>query len=186
LIAGGTLETIVLVAWTFLFTVIGLVLHELAHALTYRLMGVPVRFTLNTTTPDPDEALWPATLSGPTFTLFLGCLGAFVFSRGLDQVISLAGLGLAVSQLSVRPALHLAMLSGRMLENDEVQIADALGLPRIPVILGMFAVYASMLTLSVLLGLRFGVAWWSLVAAFLTAFLGTVFTLWLDRRLFGA
>ncbi len=182
MIAGGTLETIVLIVWTFVFTVIGLPLHELAHALTYRLMGVPVRFTLNTTTPDPDEALWPATLSGPTFTLFLGCLGAFVFSRSFDQIIALAGLGLALSQLAVRPVLHVVMLSGRMLENDEVQIADELGWPRVPVILGAFAGYAFMLVLTVLLALRFGVAWWSLVAALLMAFVGTVFTLWLDKR----
>jgi hypothetical protein len=182
LIAGGTLETTVLIAWTLVFTVIGLPLHELAHALTYRLMGVPVRFTLNTTTPDPDEPLWPATLSGPTFTLFLGCLGAFVFSRSLDPVVALAGLGLAFSQLSMRPVLHLVMLSGRMLENDEIQIADALGLPRVLVILGSFAVYGFMLALTVLLGLRFGVAWWSLVAAFLMAFVGTALTLWFDRR----
>ncbi len=182
MIAGGTLETIVLIAWTFVFTVIGLPLHELAHALTYRLMGVPVRFTLNTTTPDPDEALWPATLSGPTFTLFLGCLGAFVFSRSLDPMISLAGLGLALSQLAVRPVLHLVMLSGRMLENDEVQIADALGLPRVLLILGSFVGYAFMLVLTVLLASRFGVAWWSLLAALLMAFVGTVFTLWLDKR----
>jgi hypothetical protein len=182
LIAGGSLETIVLVAWTFVFTVIGLPLHELAHALTYRLMGVPVRFTLNTTTPEPDEPLWPATLSGPTFTLFLGCLGAFVFSRSFDQTVALAGLGLAVSQLAVRPALHVVMLSGRMLENDEVQIADELGWPRVPVILAAFAGYAFMLVLTVLLALRFGVAWWSLVAALLMTFVGTVLTLWLDRR----
>lgn len=181
MIAGSAPEALVLIAWTFLFAVIGLPLHELAHAWTYRLMGVPARTTLNTTTPEPDEVLWPATLVGPTFTLALGCLGAFAFSRMPDPA-SLAGLGLAFSQLSVRPALHAAMLTGRMLENDEVQIADALGWPRVLVILVSFALYAFMLGLTVGLGLRFGVAWWALVGAFLAAFAATWFVLWFDRQ----
>ncbi len=174
-----------LIAWTFAFAAIGLPLHELAHALTYRLMGVPARISLSTTTPNPDEALWPATLSGPMFTLAFGCLGAFAFSRGLDAV-SLAGLGLAFSQLSVRPALHVAMLSGRMhndlRQSDEVQIADALGLPRVAVILVSFALYAFMLALTIGLGVRFGVPWWALAAAFLTAFAGTGLVIWIDRQ----
>lgn len=187
MIAGGALEAAVLVAWTFGFALIGWPLQALVHALAYRLMGVPAGFALDPLRSDSGIPRWTATLSGLSFRLALGCLGAFVFPRALDEMLALAGLGLAFSHLSVRPVLNLAMLSGRMLGNDlsradEVQIADALGAPRAPIILVSFVLYGFMLALSVLLGLRFGLRWWGLTVAFLMAFAGTALAARLGRR----
>lgn len=110
-------------------------LHESAHYLTYRAMGIHLQMTLNTASPGDQFQRKPiAELAGPLFNLLLaiGCALAYYTVRGGTLVWAAMALAAAMMRLVVYVIIVVAAIvtgSGMTMGNDEPLAALLWGLP---------------------------------------------------------
>jgi hypothetical protein len=110
-------------------------LHETAHYLTYRVMGVHVQMTLNTASPADQAQRKPiAEFAGPLFNLLLAIVCAFAYYTATRGRLLWAAMGLAASmmRLVVYAIIIMAAIitrSGMSIGNDEPIAASLWGLP---------------------------------------------------------
>ena len=110
-------------------------LHESAHYLTYRAMGVHLQMTLNTASPPDQSQRKPiAEFAGPLFNLLLatGCAVAYYTVRRGRLVWAAVGLAAAMMRLVVYLIIVVAAVvtgSGMTMGNDEPTAARMWGLP---------------------------------------------------------
>jgi len=156
-----------------LFTLLIFPLHESAHYLTYRLLGVHLHMTLNTASPQDQSQRKPiAELAGPLLNLVIASGAAVVYhnSRGRMQWASALALAAALMRLVIYILVVVAAIatrSGLSLGNDEPIAAHFWGLPS--------------LTFVAILTVPFALIVWSIVQRFQGAGAGEHFTC-LDLR----
>ncbi len=110
-------------------------LHESAHYITYRLLGIHVHMTLNTASPQDQSLRKPiAELAGPVLNLMIasGAAAAYRFSDRARRLWAALALSSALMRLVVYALVVVAALvtgSGLSLGNDEPIAAHLWGLP---------------------------------------------------------
>ena len=117
------------------FTLLLFPLHESAHYLTYRLLGVHLHMTLNTASPkDQSERRPIAELAGPLLNLVLASAAALAYDNSHSQRLWWAALGLTSAMM--RLVIYVLVIgaamvtgSGLSLGNDEPIAAHLWGLP---------------------------------------------------------
>jgi hypothetical protein len=118
-------------------------LHELAHALTYRAFGIPVRMTLNTASPaDKSQRILWAELAGPMMNLVVGSAAVMMFRLHRRMWLAQLALAAAMMRLTVYVLIVVAALvtgSAMSLGNDEPIAAQLAHLPSLTFV-GLLAV----------------------------------------------
>ena len=115
-------------------------LHEFAHYVTYRAMGVHLQMTLNTASPRNQSQRKPiAEFAGPLFNLLLaiGCVGAYYAALRGRLVWAAMGLAASMMRLVVYVIIVVAALvsgSGMTMGNDEPIAARLWGLPSLTLV----------------------------------------------------
>ncbi len=118
-----------------LWTLLLFPLHESAHYLTYRLLGVHLHMTLNTASPRDQSQRKPiAELAGPLLNLVVASAATLAYHNSQGQRLWWAALGLAsaMTRLVVYALVVGAAIvtgSGLSLGNDEPIAAHLWGLP---------------------------------------------------------
>ena len=118
-------------------------LHESAHYLTYRAMGVRLQMTLNTASPaDQSQRKAIAEFAGPISNLLLAiaCLLAFYIARQRQLVWAAMGLAASMMRLVVYGIIIVAATvtgSGMTMGNDEPIAASLWGLPSLTFVIAL-------------------------------------------------
>src|SRR6516225_8533607 len=118
-------------------------LHESAHYLTYRAMGVRLQMTLNTASPaDQSQRKAIAEFAGPIFNLLLAiaCLLAFYIARQRQLVWAAMGLAASMMRLVVYGIIIVAATvtgSGMTMGNDDPIAASLWGLPSLTFVIAL-------------------------------------------------
>jgi hypothetical protein len=133
-------------------------LHESAHYLTYRILGIHLHMTLNTASPNDQSQRKPiAELAGPLLNLAVASVAALAYQTFQRQRRLWAALALASAMMRLViyvlvAAAAIATGSGLSLGNDEPIAAHLWGLPS--------------LTLAGVLTIPFVIIVWSIVRTF--------------------
>lgn len=118
-------------------------LHEAAHYLTYRALGVRLQMTLNTASPADQSQRKPiAEFAGPLFNLLLatGCVVAYYTARRGRLLWAAMGLAASMMRLVVYLIIVVAAIvtgSGMTMGNDEPIAALLWGLPSLAFIVAL-------------------------------------------------
>jgi hypothetical protein len=134
-VAYPTSRAVSSVAVFGLFALLMFPIHELAHYSTYRLLGIPLRMTLNTASPSDQALRRPiAELAGPLLNLGVAAIAAGAYLVGGARQWWLAELALAATMM--RLVIYVLVVgaavvtgSGLSLGNDEPIAARLWGLP---------------------------------------------------------
>jgi len=128
-----------------MFTLLLFPVHEFGHYITYRLLGVHVRMTLNTASPDDQSLRRPiAEIAGPLVNLVIALGATFAYQKFAQRKSWLAALSLASAMF--RLAVYFLVLgvalftgSGLSMGNDEPIAARLWGVPSLTFV-GLFAI----------------------------------------------
>lgn len=123
-------------------------LHESAHYLTYRLMGVHLHMTLNTSSPrDQSQRRAIAEFAGPLMNLVLASVCALVYYRVSTGKFIWGAMALAASMM--RLVIYLLIIgaaivtgSGMTMGNDEPIAAHLWGLPSLTFVAGLTPLFS--------------------------------------------
>jgi hypothetical protein len=120
-------------------------LHESAHYLSYRILGIHLRMTLNTASPNDQSQRKPvAELAGPLLNLVVASAAglAYIVSQRQRRLWAALALASAMMRLVIYVLVTVAAIvtgSGLSLGNDEPIAAHLWGLPNLTLV-GVFAI----------------------------------------------